>query len=197
MKRLHRRVVEALYITPLQKISPNLCVLIVLVLCLAACNLSTDAPTRTPIPADPQETINAPPGANTPIILTQQAQPSRTPGNNAVLLTPGQFLTPAATIGTPIPPGTILVTKGQEDDRYAVTVGANQILILNYEVEVLRGTVAMTMQGPDGIVWQKLFTASETTSAEIPIQQAGEYEVLISIEQFDGGYSLSWGFRRP
>jgi hypothetical protein len=175
--------------------------IVLAMLMLAACTLSTDAPTRTPETINPP-TLEANPtqAANTPIVLTQQVLPSRTPANNAPLVTPGQFSTPTTTGsvsgGTPLAPGTILVTKGQEDDRYVVPARTDHILILSYDVQVLTGTVAMTMQGADGVVWQKLFTTSEKTDAEIPIRQGGDYEVLINVEQFDGNYSMSWSFRR-
>jgi len=165
---------------------------------LAGCTLGTNPlpPTAEALTSAPDIVFTDAP-ANTPAALTPQTLPTRTPLDKNPLVTPQQFLTPTTTSGTPLPPGTVLVVPGQEDDRYSVTVGSNQILVLNYNVEVQHGTVAMTLQGPDGIVWQKLFTTTENTSAEIPIKQGGEYVVLINIESLDGGYNLSWGFIRP
>ena len=50
----------------------------------------------------------------------------------------------------------------------------------------------MTMQGPDGVVWQKTFTTTENSRAEVTIQQGGTYEILVDINNFDGNYSISW-----
>ena len=79
------------------------------------------------------------------------------------------------------------------DDRYELQVRDGHTIGVNYNITVTQGSVTMTMQGPDGIVWQKTFTATrENSRAEVTIQQGGTYEILVDINHFDGNYSISW-----
>jgi hypothetical protein len=59
-------------------------------------------------------------------------------------------------------------------------------------VTITSGTINLTLQGPDGVVWQKTLTASETSRVEVPIKLGGTYEILVQIDRFDGNYSVSW-----
>ena len=54
------------------------------------------------------------------------------------------------------------------------------------------GSVTLTMQGPDGAVWQKTFTASETGRIEVVVKQSGAYDVMAQTDHFEGNYQLSW-----
>lgn len=162
-------------------------------LLLAACNLQQQPPTPTPLPPtqpDSQEQSFAsatPPAAMTPL--------------PTLLPTPTQPVLVTATLSGP--PTTVNIEGGGEglptldaalaDERYAIEARNSATLGLNYEVTIgARGVVSMTMQGPDGVVWQKVFTTSETGRAEVGIEQGGTYEVLVDRENLDGSYSVSW-----
>jgi hypothetical protein len=126
---------------------------------------------------------------------TQPAQPeqlqTRTqPGALATLLPPppGIAVTPGMTVGPDVP----TMDAALADQRYEIEVRDGRTVGVNYDVTVIRGSVLMVMQGPDGVVWQKTLTASETSRAEITVQQGGTYEVLVDIQNFDGQFQLSW-----
>jgi hypothetical protein len=90
--------------------------------------------------------------------------------------------------------GTLVPTLNptDADQRYEMTVRDGKTIGVNYEVTFTSGLITMTLQGPDGVVWQKTFTASETSRAEVTIRQGGTYEILVQIDRFDGNYSVSW-----
>ncbi|HEX2906595.1 MAG TPA: hypothetical protein VHO69_07040, partial [Phototrophicaceae bacterium] len=67
-----------------------------------------------------------------------------------------------------------------------------QAIGLNYTADVLTGSVTLSFQGAEGILWQKTLTVSETSRVEVTVERGGDYEVLAFIERFDGSYNLSW-----
>lgn len=74
-----------------------------------------------------------------------------------------------------------------------VEVGSGDTLILNYDIEVLKGDIYLQIQGADGVVFQKHVTVSETSSTPIPINHGGTYQLVVDTEnQFDGAYSWTW-----
>ena len=161
-----------------------------LILLLAACNLQ-QAPPTTP-------TAEGPPEITPPTTQPTRITPER-PNNLPTLLpTPTQMnlITTAPPGPTPLnfesgTPGPTL-DAALADDRYELEAGANSTRGINFEVTVTQGAVHMTMQGPDGILWQRTFTNSETGRDEVTITQGGTYEILIDRENFDGNYALSW-----
>ena len=42
------------------------------------------------------------------------------------------------------------------------------------------------------MLWQKVFTASETGREEVQIEQGGAYVILVNRQNLDGSYSVSW-----
>ena len=101
----------------------------------------------------------------------------------------GEWTAINAGSGTGIP----TIDAAQADERYPITARDGASLGVNYEVTIgARGTVTMIMQGPDGVLWQHTFTASETGRAEVQIEQGGTYEVLVFRENLDGSYAVSW-----
>lgn len=162
-------------------------------LLLAACNLQQQPPLPTSLPPtqpDAPEQI--------PVSVTPQIQTTALP---TLLPTPTQLVLVTATLSAP--PTTInsegsgeglpTLDAALSDERYEIEARSGATLGLNYEVTIgSRGVVSMTMQGPDGVVWQKMFTVSETGRAEVEIEQGGTYEVLVDRENLDGSYSVSW-----
>jgi hypothetical protein len=154
---------------------------------LVACNLQQEpqaSPTVAPV-------VDTPPGiaSQTPLLQTQPT----------LLPTPTQLV---LTTVTPLPvPTTIDIIGGDTrptldatlaDERYELQARANQTVGINYDVTVTRGTVMMIMQGPDGLIWEKTFTTTEKGREEIAVTQGGTYEILVTRQQLDGNYAVSW-----
>lgn len=159
-------------------------------LLLTACNLRVGTPPAPTAPTVP--TLEAPTTA-----------PSRTPvGLPTLLPTPAQslpgqeFVQPIpVTVNAPgvnAPPGAPTLSAALADDRYEVTITSGGNIGLNYEAEILRGSLSLVFQGPDGIVWQQSLTVSDTQRIPLTIQQGGVYELLIFRQNFDGSYSFRW-----
>jgi hypothetical protein len=167
---------------------------LLIILLLTACNLQQQAPTPTNLP--PTSTEAEAQTAPSPIPAGQ----STAPAQPTLVATPTQLILVTATLSAP--PTTINAGSGtgvptidaaQADERYPITVRDGASLGVNYEVTIgARGTVTMIMQGPDGILWQQTFTASEIGRAEVQIEQGGTYEVLVFRENLDGSYAVSW-----
>lgn len=162
-------------------------------LMITACNLQ-----QTPL--NPTPTL-----VPTPTALDQPTeQPTRTlinqPTSQPSLVAPPlpTFQTPTAVpLGSnPIATtGTIIPTVSTQEAVKSTTIqlAAGKTIGLNYVVTMTSGSVTLTMQGPDGVVWQKTFTASETGRIEVTVQQAGDYDVMAHTDRFAGNYQLSWG----
>lgn len=156
---------------------------------LAGCNLQmqvatpTSAPTSTPLTpleASPQPTL-------TPLPLTNDQAtliPPPLPAFNTATALP---LNPAGA-GTVIP----TVSTLEVDQRYELQARPGKTVGVNYTITLVRGSVKLTLQGAEGVLWQQTFTASETGRAEVTVQQGGTYEILAQIENFDGNYALGW-----
>jgi hypothetical protein len=157
---------------------------------LTACNLQQQPP--TPITPPPTATDSNAQTAPSPIPAEQStARPTLLP-------TPTQITLVTATLAaapTTINPGTGVPTldAAQADERFPIEARSGATLGVNYEVTIeAHGVVSMTMQGPDGVLWQKVFTASETGRAEVQVAQGGTYEILVFRENLDGSYAVSW-----
>ncbi len=169
-------------------------IILLITLLLTACNLQQQAPTPTKLP--PTSTEANAQTAPSPIPAGQSTAPAQPP----LIATPTQLTLVTATLSAP--PTTINAGSGtgiptidaaQADERYPITARDGANLGVNYEVTIgARGTVTMIMQGPDGVLWQHTFTASETGRAEVQIEQGGTYEVLVFRENLDGSYAVSW-----
>lgn len=156
------------------------------ILLLAGCNLAFSPEAPTAAPTQPTE----PEVANT-------LEPTRTPFGAATQ--PPTLLPPplgTASVPTIIPvgatAGTPTLNAALADQRYELQVRADHTIGVNYTITMTRGSVTLVLQGPDGLVWQQTFVASETGRAEVPVKQGGMYEVLATIENFDGNFNVSW-----
>jgi hypothetical protein len=167
-------------------------ILILMILLLAACNLQQQ-PATTPTPAPPD---NSNP-QTVPTVTPQPGMlPTLRPTPTQLTLTTVTSLPQPTTLdfgseGTPGTPGPRL-DSAQADDSYELQARAGSTFGLNYDITLIRGTVELYLQGPEGLLWQKTFTSSETGRHEITSAQGGTYEVLVDIENFDGNYALSW-----
>lgn len=164
-------------------------------LIITACNLQ-----QTPL--NPTPTLQPTP---TTLSLPTE-QPTRTPiGQPTAQSLPSSLIAPTlSTIQTPtvvplgVSPnpasGTVIPTVSTQQAVKSTTiqVPTGKTVGLNYVVTITSGSVTLTMQGPAGVVWQKTFTASETGRVEVPIQQAGAYDVMAQTDRFEGHYELSW-----
>lgn len=168
---------------------------LLITLLLTACNLQQQAPTPTSLP--PISTEANTQTAPSPIPAGQATVPAQP----TLIATPTQLTLVTATLSAP--PTTLNNTgsgsgvptldAAQADERYPIEARSGATLGVNYEVTIgARGTVAMTVQGPDGILWQHTFTASETGRAEVRVEQGGTYEILVFRENLDGSYAVSW-----
>ena len=50
----------------------------------------------------------------------------------------------------------------------------------------------MILQGPDGLLWEKMFTATEVGREDVTIITGGLYEILVDRQNFSGNYAVSW-----
>jgi hypothetical protein len=168
------------------------------VLLLSACNLQQQGG------ATPTLNTTGQPEDVTPQPTLTSAQPTLRP-------TPTTFSLPTTIPSTPLPgvptvipvgatPGTLgngtlipTLNPTDADQRYEVTVKDGKTIILNYVVTMTGGTLDFTLQGPDGVVWQKTLTTTETNRIEVPVKLGGTYELLVQIDHFDGNYSINWG----
>lgn len=163
---------------------------------LAACNLQQGDVTPTlnatnrPQDASPQPSLTAP-------LPTLRPTPTSLPVASLAAVTPPPGIPTAIPLGGGTPGtsgGTLIPTLNptDADQRYEMTVKDGKTIGVNYVVTITSGTISMTLQGPDGVVWQKTLTASETSRAEVPIKLGGTYEILVQIDHFDGNYSVTW-----
>jgi hypothetical protein len=173
--------------------------IVIIAVLMTGCNLQSAAltptlnpnldisPTMLPVtpivqPTEPRPMLQATPTqfnpANIPVVATQAGIPT------AISL-PGQ-----ATV-TPLN-GVPTISGVGAASRYPIRGKPGQTIGINYTMEVLTGSVTLIFQGAEGILWQKTFTASETSRVEVTVERGGDYEVLAFIERFDGSYNLSW-----
>lgn len=174
------------------------------VLGLAACNLDQAAPTPTmdpdiletwtPVPVTPivQPTDGSPipSGQSLPTPLPMTNTPDGVPPRpvTPVLLTPLPLGVPNANPAAGLPARSATGAAS----RYPIMLRPGETVGINYGITVLAGSVTLVFQGPEGILWQKTFTASETNRAQVTVQTGGSYEVLAFTEAFNGSYDLSW-----
>lgn len=182
--------------------------LFVAALALAACTLGQAAPTPT---SDPNILQTWTPVPVTPIIQPTNASPvpsnrglptavpmTNTPGGvpprpvTPVLLTPLPLGALPASNPNPVSIGQPPMSADGAAGRFPITLRPGQTVGINYSVTVLAGSVMLVFQGAEGILWQKTFTASETSRVPVTVQQGGSYEVLAFTENFNGSYDLAW-----
>jgi uncharacterized lipoprotein len=163
------------------------------ILLLAACNLQQEPPASTTIPPTESDAQAAP----SPVPIEEvPSQPTLFPTPTQLTLVTATLPAAPTTVdigGSTGGGGVATLDAAQADERYPIEARDGATLGVNYEVTIgVRGVVSMIVQGPDGLLWQRTFTASETGRAEVQIEQGGTYEVLVFRENLDGSYAVSW-----
>ncbi len=162
---------------------------------LAACNLQM----ATPL-------VPTAPPSDTPPPLAEQATRTEAAPVPTLLPTPGQFIPGQPVQPLPPPPLPVTVVPGSSgdysteptldaaiaDERYTVEVRSGAAQAITYELTIIRGSLALQVQGPDGVVWRRALSASETASSSFTVQQGGVYELLVFRQNFDGSYAFRW-----
>ena len=166
---------------------------LLITLLLTACNLQ-QAPTPTNLPPTSTEAnAQTAPSPNPAGQVTAPAQPTLQATPTQLILVTATLSAPPTTINAGSGTGVPTLDAASADERYPIEARAGASLGVNYEVTIgARGTVTMIVQGPDGILWQHTFTASEIGRADVQVEQSGTYEVLVFRENLDGSYAVSW-----
>lgn len=156
---------------------------------LAACNLQTQplatiTPTTEPtVITSPQPLLTPtsalPPLQATPTQLPLFGQPAATATIN-IIVNPGGGTTAGATLDAALFDGRFEVEARTDGETIGIV----------YDVTIFRGSILMVLQGTNGLVWQKTLTASENSRADVPVPQAGVYELLIDAQNLSGEYSF-------
>lgn len=157
--------------------------LVVLVGLLSACNLSTSprpTPTLRPTATPPTPVLTPPP--TVPDLPTPLSTPTSIP-----------LLPPLLTLPAFVPvPDLPTVDPAAAAGRFPVTLRPGETVALFYDITVVRGAVTFTVQGAQGLVWQRTFNASEAGRYELTSAQGGMFELLVQTQNFDGSYNFRW-----
>jgi hypothetical protein len=161
----------------------------VLALLLSACNLQQQT---TPTPAATVAFATQTPQILPPVTSLPPLQP-----------TPTQLVLVTATLDTN--PTTVnftssgTVATGQPtqdaalfDERYEVAAREESTVTVIFDVTITSGTIFMILQGPDGLLWEKTFTATEAGREDVTILTGGLYEILVDRQNFSGNYAVGW-----
>lgn len=161
---------------------------LVLASALAACNLQTqpETPNLGPLATN---TVLAP-VTNPPAQQATSGPPTLPPPPLSTFAspTPLQLTTTVSPGVLPLP----TVNAAQAKQRYELQASAGKTVGVNYAIVVTLGSVTVTLQGAEGVLWQKTFTTSETGRTEVVIPQGGTYEILATSDRLEGSYDLSW-----
>lgn len=171
--------------------------LVITVLLIAGCNLQQAMPTPTLAVTPASPTTNA-----TSIQESSTSQPGIQMTTRATLPPPPLASTPTALPIGEIPPNApTLAVLGPDVPtlsaasaayRYEVKAAPGKRLRLHYNIQLKTGAVSLVMQGPEGVIWQKSFTATAVSQDELTLAAGGVYEILVFAERFDGSYSVWW-----
>lgn len=170
---------------------------------LTACNLQQASDGTTPEATseviqqtDPSPTVESAPAQPTtehsPLLPTPVQVTAVAPPVVTATLPPLNTLPPQGSSGengTALPP---TLDPASADNIHEIEARANTQIGLNYEATVEGGSVQLILQGPDGIIWEKTLTQTETDRIEFTTTQAGTYRVLVNINQLAGNYSILW-----
>ena len=80
---------------------------------------------------------------------------------------------------------------GSESRR--VQVDAGETLVLTYDVEVTRSTLAIRVEAPDDrVLWDRSFPGDAQGSVELPLEQDGWHSIVVDGDSTGGSFRLSW-----
>jgi len=89
---------------------------------------------------------------------------------------------------------TYLLFTGSESSLF--TVEAGKTLVLSYDVEVEGGSLTIKVRrGVGQTIWERSFHESSSGSAEIGLEEAGAYFVVVKGEAARGGFDVRWEVR--
>ncbi len=161
------------------------------VLLISACNLqqqTTPTPATTAAPAIVSQTPSLPQSVT--------ALPTLRPTPTQIFLVTATPVTDPTTVnfsnGGTVVPGLPTQDAVLFDERYEVAARAETTITVIYDVALAQGTIFMILQGPDGLLWEKSFTATEAGSEAVTVTTGGTYEILVDRQNFDGNYAISW-----
>jgi hypothetical protein len=76
-----------------------------------------------------------------------------------------------------------------------VKVKNEQIINIEYEVEINDGSLSIGLQNPSKeIIWESNFTEghSETNTVEVTADKEGKYKIIIKGQKAKGSFNVSW-----
>lgn len=81
----------------------------------------------------------------------------------------------------------------------SVTLRQGQTLLVNYDVTIFnpgQGRVYIVVRDPSGEdIYRLVVTETTKETAEVPVEEGGQFEILAAPENISGQYSISYGFR--
>lgn len=96
-------------------------------------------------------------------------------------------------------PGSVRVSYNSFTGREAeaLRADAGDPIIVDYEVTVEKGTLAMRLEGPDETeLWSETFEADAEGQIRREAPQDGSYRLIVRGEDAGGGYELTWGIEQ-
>jgi len=78
-------------------------------------------------------------------------------------------------------------------ERASFRAQAGETIGLDYDVDVEKGTLAMTLIDPDGdALWARTFEEDVEDSVRIDVPQDGRFRLRIEGESTGGGFKIAW-----
>lgn len=80
---------------------------------------------------------------------------------------------------------------GTKSDTFQADAG--QTLVLDYEVQVEKGTLYVVLENPDDeVVWKMSLQEDNAGTPQISLEQDGRYTLRLRGEDTGGGWDLTW-----
>lgn len=78
-------------------------------------------------------------------------------------------------------------------ERASFRAQADETIELDYEVDVEKGTLALSLIDPDGEpLWEETFEDEATDTLRLNAPQSGRYQLRIEGDSTGGGFDVSW-----
>jgi|GEM_PF-2165306 len=94
--------------------------------------------------------------------------------------------------GTNIP-GHMAASYQYLDDTVdsGLTVAADEMIVLEYELQTEEGQLLLEIQAPDGTTLMRM-EGNEAGRAEVEVPQAGTYRLVVQGDETRGAYDIHW-----
>jgi hypothetical protein len=80
---------------------------------------------------------------------------------------------------------------GSESGSARVETG--QSIVLDYQVTASKGSLSITVRGPDErVVWQVALQGNSSDNIELPMALGGRYEMIIEGKAAGGSFDITW-----